>query len=151
MSCISYVRSCVILKGLRYSDIDFERERYTAINYFENCAFYCQQEVDELYSDAFLGVIDGLVTVFDGECYFYSCSKCILKISSRYSICSEFRDGRHSKCLQEIYSYFHERSVKEIRAEYIFHLWNLCRTCVKSYFNFIKTEFMTCFHLNVSD
>ena len=79
MSCISYVRSCVILKGLRYSDIYFERERYTAINYFENCAFYCQQEVDELYSDAFLGVIDGLVTVFDGECYFYSCSKCILK------------------------------------------------------------------------
>ena len=41
MSCMAYVCSCVLLKGSRYSDIDFERERYTAINDFENCTFYC--------------------------------------------------------------------------------------------------------------
>ena len=95
MSCIAYVCSCVLLKGSRYCDIDFERKRYTAINDFENCAFYCQQEVDELYYDEFFGVINGLVTVFDGEHYFCSCSKGILKIRSRYLICSEFTDGRY--------------------------------------------------------
>ena len=41
MSCIAFVCSCILLKGSRYSDIGFERERYTAINDFENCTFYC--------------------------------------------------------------------------------------------------------------
>ena len=72
MSCIAYVCKCVLLKGKRYDDVDFDRERYVAIYDFEACVFYFQNEGPEI-SENFIGV-DGLVTAYDGEHYFCSCS-----------------------------------------------------------------------------
>ena len=54
MSCIVYVCKCLLLKGKRYDDADFERERYVAIDNFEACVFYCQNEVPEI-SENFFG------------------------------------------------------------------------------------------------
>ena len=56
MSCIAFV----------YNDIDFDREYYIAIHDFENCAYYCHNEVLEI-SDNFFGVVDGLITAYDGK------------------------------------------------------------------------------------
>ena len=123
---------------------------YIAINNFENCAFYCQREVPEI-SDEFFGVVDGLLTIFDEESYFCSCSKCIVEIRSKYSICCEFSNGRHESCLHQIDTYFNEKISREIRGEYIFQLWDLCNGCLKKYFYVIKGEFMTCFHLNACE
>ena len=39
MSCIAYVCSRVLLKGSRYSDIDFDRKAYIAISDFETVLF----------------------------------------------------------------------------------------------------------------
>ena len=124
------------------------RERLSL--HFENCAFHCQLEVPEICDKCF-GVADGLVTIFDGESYFCSCSKCIVEIRSNYSICCEFFDGRHESCLCQIDTYCNERISREIRAEYSFQLWELCRGCLKAYFYAIKGDCMTCFHLNVCE
>ena len=148
MSCIAYVCSRVLLKGSRYSDIDFDRKAYIAISNFENCTFYCQREVLEI-SDEFFDVVDGLVTIFDRESNFCSCSKCIVEIRLKYSISCEFSDGRPLSCLHQIDTYFNERIRREIRGEYIFQLWDLCRGYLKKYFYSIKGDLMTCFHLNV--
>ena len=53
MSCIAYVCKCVILKGKRYNDVDFDRECYLAINDFEACVFYCQNEAVEISENIF--------------------------------------------------------------------------------------------------
>ena len=84
MSCIAFV----------YNDIDFDREYYIAIHDFENCAYYCHNEVLEI-SDNFFGVVDGLITAYDGKYYFCCCSKCIIEIRTRYSIQKGFTDGKH--------------------------------------------------------
>ena len=91
----------------------------------------------------------GLVTIFDRESYFCSCSKCIVEIRLKYSISCEFSDGRPLSCLHQIDTYFNERISREIRGEYIFPLWDLCRGYLKKYFYSIKGDLMTCFHLNV--
>ena len=65
MCCISYVCKCVLLKGQRYDDVYFDRERYVTIDDFEACVFYCQNEVPEI-SKNFFGVVGGLVTAYDG-------------------------------------------------------------------------------------
>ena len=91
----------------------------------------------------------GLVAIFDRESYFCSCSKCIVEIRLKYSISCEFSDGRPLSCLHQIDTYFNERISREIRGEYIFPLWDLCRGYLKKYFYSIKGDLMTCFHLNV--
>ena len=91
----------------------------------------------------------GLVTIFDRESYFCSCSKCIVEIRLKYSISCEFSDGRPLPCLHQIDTYFNERIRREIRGEYIFQLWDLCRGYLKKYFYSIKGDLMTCFHRNV--
>ena len=48
MSCIAYVCQYLLLKGKRYDDVDFDRERYVAIDNFEPCVVYCQNEVPEI-------------------------------------------------------------------------------------------------------
>ena len=101
MSCIAYVCKCVLLKGKRYDDVDFDRERYAAIDDFEACVFYCQNEVSEI-PEKFFGVVDCLVTAYDGEYYFCSCSNCVIEIRKRYSIKKKFADGKHDECLNEI-------------------------------------------------
>ena len=53
MSCIAYVCKYLLLKGKRYNDVDFDRERYVAIDNFEPCVVYCQNEVPEI-SEFFL-------------------------------------------------------------------------------------------------
>ena len=55
----------MLLKGKRYDDVYFDRERYVTIDDFETCVFYCQNEVPEI-SKNFFGVVDGLVTAYDG-------------------------------------------------------------------------------------
>ena len=37
MSCIACACKCVLLKGKRYNNVDFDREHYIAIHDFENC------------------------------------------------------------------------------------------------------------------
>ena len=91
----------------------------------------------------------GLVTIFDRESYFCSCSKCIVEIRLKYSISCEFSGGRPLSCLHQIDTYFNERIRREIRGEYIFQLWDLCRGYLKKYFYSIKGDLMTCFHRNV--
>ena len=91
----------------------------------------------------------GLVTIFGRESYFCSCSKCIVEIRLKYSISCEFSDGRPLSCLHQIDTYFNERIRREIRGEYIFQLWDLCRGYLKKYFYSIKGDLMTCFHRNV--
>ena len=69
MSYITYVCKCVLDKGKRSNDFDFDGERYISIRDFEICIFYCQVEVPEL-SDYFFGITDGLLTVYDGDRFF---------------------------------------------------------------------------------
>ena len=102
------------LKGKSYDDVDFDRERYVAIDDFEACVFYCQNEVSQI-SENFFGVVNGLVTAFDGEHYFCSCINCIIEIRKKYAIEKEFADGKHDECLDEIDTYFNERIEKEIK------------------------------------
>ena len=45
----------------------------------------------------FFGEVDGLVTAYDGEHYFRSCSNCIIEIRKKYSIEKEFADGKHDR------------------------------------------------------
>ena len=101
MSRIAYVCKCVLIKGRRYTDVDFDRECYIKIQDFESCIFYCGQELPKI-SDNFFGVINGLITVFDGERYFCSCSICRLEIGENCSLKKEFADGRHAGCFDEI-------------------------------------------------
>ena len=108
----------VLLKGKRYDDVDFDRERYVAIDDFEARAFYCTNELPEI-SEHFFGVVDGLVTAYDGGHYFCSCSNCIIEIRKKYSIEKEFADGKQDGCLDEIDTYFNERIEKKIRGQYI--------------------------------
>ena len=49
MSCIANVCKCVLLKGKRYDDVDFNREHYVAIYDFEACVYHCQNEVPERF------------------------------------------------------------------------------------------------------
>ena len=77
MSCIAYVCKCVLIEERCYTDIDFDRECYIKIQDFESCVFYWGEKVPET-SDNIFGVINNLIIVFDGECYFCSCSKCTL-------------------------------------------------------------------------
>ena len=88
-----------------------------------------EQEVPEI-SDNFFGVISDLITVFDRERYFCSCSKCTLEIRKDYSLKKEFADGRHADCFHEIDAYFSEIVSKEIREGYLFQVCNLCRKCI---------------------
>ena len=69
MSCIAYVCKCVLIQSPLHKELDFEGDDYTAINDFENCTFWYDREVPDL-SDEFFGVVDGLVTVFDGHIFF---------------------------------------------------------------------------------
>lgn len=92
-------------------------------------ASYCQNEVPEI-SDNFFGVVDGLITAFDGEHYFCCCSKFITKIRTRYSIQKDFNDGKYDVFLDEIDTYFNERIKKEITGSYIFQTWDPCRHCL---------------------
>ena len=148
MSCIAYACKCLLLKGKCYNDIDFDRECYVAVDDFEACVFYCQNEVPEI-SEIFFGVVDRLVTAYDGEHYFYSCSNCIIEIRKKYSIEKALADGKHDECLDEIDTYFNERIEKEIRGQYIFQVWDLCRNCLLHYFYTIKGDLVKIFHLNV--
>ena len=91
----------------------------------------------------FFGVVDGLITAFDGEHYFCCCSKCITKVRTRYSIQKDFVDGKHDTCPDEINAYFNERIKKEIRGVYIFQTWDLCSDCLLKYFYAIKGDLMT--------
>ena len=77
MSCIACICKCVLLKWKRYDNVDFTREHYVTIDDFEDCVFYCQNKVPEV-SESFSGVVDGLVTAYDGEHYFCSCSNYII-------------------------------------------------------------------------
>ena len=101
MSCIAYDCKCVLLKGKRYKYVYFDRERCIAVKDFENCAYYCQREVPKV-SDIFFGVVNGLITAYDGEHYFCCCSKCIIEIRTKYSIQNEFSEGKHDACRDEI-------------------------------------------------
>ena len=91
----------------------------------------------------FFGVVDGLITAFDGGHYFCCCSKFITKIRTRYSIQKDFVDGKHDTCPDEINAYFNERIKKEIRGVYIFQTWDLCSDCLLKYFYAIKGDLMT--------
>ena len=129
MSCIAYICKCVLVKGRRCTDVDCDREHYMKIQDFESCVFYCGQEVPEI-SDDFFGVINDLITAFDRERYFCSCSKCTLEIRKNYSLKKEFADGRHADCFHEIDTYFSEIVSKEIREGCLFQVCNLCRKCI---------------------
>lgn len=122
MSSITYGCKCVLDKGKRYHDVDFEKEHYITIREFNNCAYYCQREVPELH-DEFFVVVEGLITVYDGQNYFCSYSKSIIEISTKYCIPKEFTDGRHDEGLGEIGTYFSERAKEEVRGEDIFQYW----------------------------
>ena len=132
----------VLLKRKRYNDIDFDSEHYIAIHDFKNWACYCQNKVPEIF-DNFFGVVDGLITAFDGEHYFCCCSKFITKIRTRYLIQKDFVDGKHDTCPDEINAYFNERIKKEIRGVYIFQTWDLCSDCLLKYFYAVKGDLMT--------
>ena len=149
MSCIAYVCKCVLLKGKRYDDVDFDRECYVTIDDFEACVFYCQNEVPEI-SENFVGVVDGPITAYDGEHYFCSCSNHIIEIRKKYSIDKDFADGKHNK-IEEIDTCFNEKFEKEIRGQYIFQVWDLCRNCRLHYFYTIKGALVKLFHLNVRE
>ena len=95
---------------------------YIAIRDFENCVYYCPREVPELYDELFC-VVDGLMTVYDGQNYFCFYSKSIIEISTEYCIPKEFTDGRHIEGLGEISTYFNKQAKKEVRGEYIFRYW----------------------------
>ena len=133
MFCIDYVCKRVLIKVKRYSNVYFDREQYIAVKDFENCVYYYQRRVPKV-SDNFFGLIDGLITAYDGEHYFCCCSNCIIEIRTKYSIQNEFSDGKHDACLDEINIYFNERIKKEIRVECIFPTWKLCRDCLLSIF-----------------
>ena len=81
----------------------------------------------------FFGVVDGLVTVFDGHIFFCFCSKCIVEIRTRYILRSLHAEGRHEIYLTEIDEYFYERVSRELRGEYIVQIWDLCRPCLINY------------------
>ena len=144
MFCIDYVCKRVLIKVKRCSNVYFDREQY--IQYI----YYYQRRVPEV-SDIFFGLIDGLITAYDGEHYFCCCSNCIIEIRTKYSIQNEFSDDKHDACLDEINTYFNEIIEKEIRVECIFLTWKLCRDCLLKYFYTIKGELMTLFHLNVCE
>ena len=148
MSSTAYGCKCVLLKGKRCDDVDFDRECYVAIGDFEAWVFYCQNEVPEI-SENFFGVVDGLVTAYDGEHYLCSCSSCIIEIRKKYSIEKEFADGKQDECLDEIDTYFNERIETEIRGQYISQVWDLCRNWLLHYFYMIKDDLVQLFHLNV--
>ena len=59
MSRIAYVCKCVLIKGRRYTDVDFDRECYIKIQDFESCIFYCGQELPKI-SDNFLVLLTAL-------------------------------------------------------------------------------------------
>lgn len=97
----------------------------------------------------FFGVVDGLVTVFDGHIFFCFCSKCIVEIRTRYILRSLDADSSHEDCIPETDEYFYERVSRELRGQYIFQIWDLCRPSLINYLKTIKGDLMTCFHLNV--
>ena len=148
MSCIAYVYKCVLLSGKRYDDVDFDRERYVAFDDFEACVFHYQNQVPEI-SENFFGAVDGLVTAYDEQHYFCSCSNCIIETRTKYSIEKQFTDGKHEECLDEIDTHFNERIEKEIRGQYIFQVWDLCRNCLPHCFYTIKGDFVKLFYLNI--
>ena len=100
-------------------------------------------------SENFFGVVDGLVTAYDGEHYLCSCSNSIIEIRKKYSIEKEFADGKQDEYLHEIDTYFNERIEKEIRGQYISQVWGLCRNWLLHYFYMIKDDLVKLFHLNV--
>ena len=64
----------------------------------------------------------GLLTVYDGDWFFCSCSKCLLEIRTKYFFPKKFTDGRHDECIGEIETYLNERINKELKGEYIFQV-----------------------------
>ena len=90
----------MLLKKKRSDEVDFETDRYAAIDDFQACVFYCQNEVSEVLEKIF-GVVDCLVTAYDGEHCFCSCSNCVIEIRKKYSIEKKFADGKHDECLDE--------------------------------------------------
>ena len=150
MSCIAYVSKFVLPKGKRYADVDFDRGRDVAIDDFQPCVFYCQNEVPEI-SENFFGVVEGLVTAYEGEHYFCSCSNCVIEKRKNSLIKKEFADGKHDESLDEINTYFNKRIEKEVRGLYIFQVWDLCRNCLLHYFYTIEGDLVKLFHLNICE
>ena len=59
-------------------------------------------------------MVEGLVTAYEGEHYFCSCSNCVIEKRKNYLIEKEFADGKHDECLHEIDTYFNKRIEKEV-------------------------------------
>ena len=153
MLCIAYICRCFFSPPHDVSkDVDFERECYLTINPVENCIYWAYAEVfDVRISDDYFGIIDGYLVLFDEKRFFISCSKCLVEVKSRVRQLKQFEDGRHDQCFYQFESYLDERLTREIRGEYIYHIRGLCKECVFEYFNNIKGELITCFHLYVCD
>ena len=91
--------------------------------------------------------------LFDENNYYCSCALCLNKIFNRLSKVplENSNVNNHEDFIDIISAYVQERVSREIRGEYIFQIWDICRYCLRSFFQHVKSELIAHFHLNVRD
>lgn len=77
MSCIAHVCSCLFEKRLANSASDFENEYFINVGKVDRILSHIQRMTAE-YSDFFVGKFRDIITLYDGNSHFLTCTKYLL-------------------------------------------------------------------------
>ena len=153
MLCIAYVCKFLFEKSMVSSASDFENEYFINVRNVDRVLSQFKRMIPE-YRDFFATTYHDIITMYDGDSYFLVCGKCLLKLFEMIDIYIGSyinNDEGHGSCIPILLTFFYERIYEnEVSNDYIFHYWDLCEQCTKSFLNTFKAEFYSVYHFNVS-
>ena len=153
MSRIAHVCKCLFEKSLVHLATNFENEYFTNAISVDHVLSQFKKMIPE-YLDFFATTYHDIITMYDGDSYFLVCGKCLLKLFEMIDIYIGSyinNDEGHGSCIPILSTFFYERIYEnKVWNYYIFHYWDLCKQCTKSFLNTFKVEFHSVYHLNIS-